>query len=461
MTGEFAPRPGETAAQAIERLKQEARQRKTADLQRERAQQQAEVPVSGFRPASQPAYYAQPQAQARPQSVPRRVSSRQHAPAAPTGIPASNLPERESPVDVPVPASEAKEPVTRDIESRKQQSPFFMKSLAAAGVLGVILVGGEKIGLIDINTEQKIASGGSGNVSESAIESSYGEVVFPTVAKAEGLNIENCKKPGAAIATIMVTGQYALRYQLKANDGSVVVPEPYTAKGDLSKGAKQDPANAKFETKSGYPEMTIHNLPLEIYACEKPNAAAISQVDGVDTINAANIDFSVKLAVPAEQSNLPQTEAYMTDLDKNTVYTWPAQTFLTPNKKFYTDDSVKAAKNAHASADQQIGVFNTAVRTILASAADASTTSKFNTAVHFPDEDITTVYDAIKEGLQIRLGNDRIQWSGTIGNLKPLLSDKKPSLIDTSRLPEETFTVTEGEVVVGHYEAESRKGEKA
>lgn len=440
MGAEFSPASGMYTAEDLARIRQDVRDRA---LRAHAARQAAAETPQPVRPA---AYQAPVPPTHQPASVPVRVARS----TQPVSAPVARV---SAPVQEVITSKSTA--VDRIIEKRK---PRMVRAVVTLGVLGVAAYGAHSAGFLGSDTISGVTNASFIGVDAPA-ESQYGEIDLPTVAQAEGLNIENCKKPDAAIATIRITGNYALRYQLQTPENTVAIPAPYMKEGSLSTGEGAIPENKKFETISGYPEMTIHDLPLEIYACEKANTAAITQSGGVDTINAANIEFSVKPVIPAEQDNKIQTEAYMAKLGPATFYTWPSQTFLKPNAERYTDASVQAASDAHASADQQIGAFNVAIQNIVASASDANPGSPFNQSVSFVQKDVDNIYDAIKEGLEVRLGSKNIEWNGTIGGLTPVVSDKRPALIDTTSSPEDSFKVVEGEVIVGRY-AESSKDEE-
>lgn len=414
--------------------------------------------------ASRPGYVTPPSGYGQP---PIRESAHQvptFVPEGPVRVPtgAIRVPRSTQPVSTPTPAqprAQRQEVIRSDAravdvpssisETDAKKKPYILYGVATVAALGATLYAANQMGVIGSEGLSNIAQASISHGSGSQEGSIYGEIQLPSKASAEGLNIENCKRPGAAIATIRVTGYYAIRYQVNTSDGdAVAVPRPYMMAGDLSKGENDDPKNAKFETKSGYPEMTIHDVSLEVFACAKPNTAAISQVEGVDTINVANIDFSVLPAVPAEQENEIQTEAYMSKVGPNAVYTWPAQTFLAKNPEKYTDASVDAVNAAHAKQEQQLGVFNAAIQSIIANASDADINSEFNQSVVFAQKDVDSVYTAIKKGLEVRVGSKP---SGAISGLTPILSEHKPERVDTSAAPKESFEVVEGEVIVGSY----------
>lgn len=457
MSPEFIPQPGNYSAEDLEQIRARVKAQARANAQARATQAEADQAAAWqAREASQAPHQTPPQTHP---GAPRRVSTRTSGQS--TVPPSVQVPISREPVRMPrtthstpmTPNGVAERPKVIEVDSVRR--PLKGRTLAVAGFVAAGLFANQHFGLInlgdivhDSSETSNSYTGEAGGVSE------YGEIELPTVTKAEGLNLENCKKPGSTIASFRLKGNYALRYQVQSEDGTVIPLLPYISaeKGQLSTGKGQNPKDAKFETLSGYPEMVMQdNLVLEVNACQKPNTAAITQEDGVDTVNLANIDFSVNLNFPSEYELPIQNKAYMTDLPKNTLYTWPAQTFLTSNPKLFTNKSVKAAKKAHTSADQQAGAFNAAVRAMVASAADASATSQFNKTVTFVDKDTKTLYDAVKEGLKIRLGNENLNWNGTIDSLTPLLNDKKTTLIDTTGAPEESFTITSGEVIVGQY----------
>ncbi len=433
------------------RMQQEARDRVRARIHGESTPPPA-VRQPRPRPvAPQPTMPASHQPAPSPVRAPRRVSSMPVSGGAPlvsraeAGIQSDRIPSEKS--TTPSKLIESKDGESRTVErSRRRGGIAITAVLVIGGIATLGITNKDKI--TSFNTEEIFSASGQAVTGHSGEASQYGETILPPVTGAEGLNLQNCKKDGSAIATIMIAdGNFPLRYLIQPADGSAPKVEPPYMTSDNLKDA-----NAAFITESGYPEMTIHNTALEIHACQKEGQPAVIEGSDGTEINATNIDFSVSLNLPPEQENGVQDEAYM-DTSEKTLFTWPAQTFLAPNGE-ENAAAIDAVKKAHAGADQQIGVFNTAIQMALASASDATATSDFNETVTFVDDDTQTVYDAIKEGLRIRVNAPDAKIVGTIGSLAPeLIGDKKPTLIDTSGNPEDNFQIKSGEVIVGSYVA--------
>lgn len=407
-----------------------------------------------------------PEAPGAPSSSPQAGLPPSYVPVKTSGLPVrvSSRP-RQLPVPTPPPSLSTAEAKTTDeptpepnIPESGPRHPRLKKRAVSFGVLTMLGLSANQLGVINTDGITSSIDKATSTIG-SEDTSSYAGIELPAVTNAEGLNPENCKRFDATVASLDIVGSQAIRYELQTADSVPLDLPPYIGEGQLSALDTTDTDFGKFETKSGFPEMTVDGVILEIRACQQPNTRPITIEDDEEVVHLDEIDFSARITFAGKSEISDQERAYMTNPSDSTFITWPLQTFLAPNAELYTDASLEAVKAAHANPDQKLGVFNEAVKSILAGASNASTTSEFNKKMNFLDKDTNTLYEAIRKGLKKRLGIEKID--GTISGITPELTDKQATLLFASPTPEENFTITNGEVAVGRYvtENEEKQGE--
>lgn len=433
--------PSEKAAR-LQQAKQDAYDRKMAEL---RAQAQATPPVPE-QPRPRSVTPLGPVAPDRnPVSQPIRRTTRS-TPVTQGDVPqTSGISLLQPPQEVQSPRqavdSEPRETAARP-RRRGRKALTYM-------VLAAALSGGGKVAwdnnMAGIN--DKVPNINLPTAPRVTAESEYGEIIAPAVTGAEGFNMQNCTAENSEIASLRITtGHYAMRYLLQlGEDAAPRVQPPYVTEDNMGE-------NQKFVTDSGYPEMTIHDVVMSIHACQKDGASAVATTSEGMTIDKNNLDFTATLTIPTSEG-LMQTEAYMEDVPEDVPFTYPKDWL--PVVDPANTDALKAARDAHFTGAQMQGVFNAAIQTATAGASTASESAFFEN-VDFIGANNRTLYSAIDEGLKQRVGSKNVTITGIVNAITPQLpnADVKPTLIDTTGNPNDTFKLAEGEVIVGHYKEE-------
>lgn len=328
------------------------------------------------------------------------------------------------------------------------------KAFAYLALAGVLTGGGKVAWDHNVgNINEKVPNINLPSAPQAGAESVYGEIVAPAVTGAEGFNMQNCTRPGSEIASLRITtGHYAMRYLLQlGEDPAPRVQPPYLTEENMKGEGKEG-----FDTDSGYPEMTVHDIVMQIYACQKDGTSAVdTSKDGV-IVNKNNLDFVAKPLLPEPNTGVLQTEAYMSDLDDGVIFTYPRDWLPVVDSE--NTDALKAAREVHSTEAQQLGVFNIALQTAVAGASTASE-SDFFKEVDFMGSKERTLYSAIDEGLKQRLGSENVMLTGAVNSItaQDPSPDAKATLIDTTGDPADTFKIVEGEVIVGHYATEQEQ----
>jgi hypothetical protein len=179
---------------------------------------------------------------------------------------------------------------------KRKQRKLGKKSIAIAGV-GVIIAGGvyitnqEAIQDLDItHSIQNFAASFSGDSNEAP---SYAITPLETFGE-KSLAPNQCKDPEAVLMVATISGEYPLAPLLATteNPALTVAPEYMTEEQQKTLPEKQQDIFGEFITDSGYPEATLHAIPIALTMCEPIGANAITVEGDKLTINRSALEVN-------------------------------------------------------------------------------------------------------------------------------------------------------------------------